>query len=260
MTQPAVGRDGISLNGSEVRRPFQPWSNEVHKLLSFLAQAGYETAPQLIRVETDQQQNHWEVLTLVEGETYDFPLTGPIASTTALKSCAQLLKRYHTLSAAYLKQLRQRPGWQQIEWMLPSRQPIEVLCHGDFSPYNVALNKETVTGVFDFDTVHPGPALWDVAYTVYCFAPFKTDEHDQLFTLDHQIQRAKLFCDSYGLDNQQRTQLVQVMQDRVQALVDFMQSSQGGEYGTSSQFGTYKNDIKYMHSNRDTIIQGLTAP
>ncbi|UGA53370.1 phosphotransferase [Vibrio sp. VB16] len=73
--------------------------------------------------------------------------------------------------------------------MLEPREPFEFICHGDFTPYNVALSENTVVGVFDFDTAHPAPRIWDLAYSIYCWSPFKTDSVDKLGTIAEQVFR-----------------------------------------------------------------------
>jgi aminoglycoside phosphotransferase (APT) family kinase protein len=253
----AEGRASISVNVNEVRRPYNSWSLEVHQLLDHIATNRFESAPRCLRVETDPNGNKWEIMTVVPGDTYDFPLQGPIATVSALESAARLLRQYHTASQSYLEKLQQREDWTTIAWMLPSRQPVELICHGDFSPYNLALNNDVVTGVFDFDTAHPGPAIWDVAFTVYCFAPFKTDKNDQLGDLRRQIERAKRFCDAYGLNADNRERLAETMIARVQALIDFMQSSQGDDYGNAAHLESYQNDVRYLVQNQDAITFGL---
>lgn len=60
--------------------------------------------------------------------------------------------------------------------MLSAVNPIEVMCHGDFAPYNVVLNGSDAVGIIDFDTLHPGSRLSDVAYAVYRWAPLKIPE------------------------------------------------------------------------------------
>ena len=48
-------------------------------------------------------------------------------------------------------------------WQLSGRYPIEVICHGDYAPYNVVLNGKQAVGIVDFDTAHPG-----TSYMGYC--------------------------------------------------------------------------------------------
>jgi aminoglycoside phosphotransferase (APT) family kinase protein len=256
-TMSATGRKSIAVTHSEVRRPYNDWSLEVHNLLDFIASNGFSSAPQCLRVEDDAQGNKWEIMSVVAGDTFDFPLQGAIATTSALESAATLLKQFHLASRRYLDTLQQRKDWASIQWMLPARQPVELICHGDFSPYNLALSANIVTGVFDFDTAHPGPAIWDVAYAVYCFAPFKTDKNDQMGDLSQQIQRARCFCDAYDLSHQDRNLLVVTMIERVQSLIDFMQSDRGSEYGTAEHLQAYINDVGYLHQHREVITSGL---
>lgn len=149
--------------------------------------------------------------------------------------------------------------------MHPGREPIEVICHGDYAPYNVVLQGNQTVGIFDFDTAHPAPRIWDTAYAVYCWAPFKTHEYDALGDLNSQSVRAKQFCDAYGLCNVDREVLVMTMIDRVQALVDHMHSeaSNGNEaFIENIRDGhhlAYLADIEYLRKNTDQITQSLLS-
>jgi Ser/Thr protein kinase RdoA (MazF antagonist) len=147
--------------------------------------------------------------------------------------------------------------------MLPSREPQEVICHGDFTPYNVALEGNEVVGVFDFDTAHPAPRVWDLAYSIYCWAPFKTDPIDTLGSLSEQIKRAKIFCDSYRASVAMREDLVEMMATRLQSLVDYMcqQASAGDKQFTNNledgHHLSYLKDIHYLQQNKVAIITGI---
>ncbi|PRY43633.1 phosphotransferase family enzyme [Umezawaea tangerina] len=79
-------------------------------------------------------------------------------------------------------------------WQFPAREPAEVVCHGDLAPYNVVFADGLPVGVIDFDTAHPAPRWWDVAYAVYCLAPFSP----AFGTPEEQWRRARLFCAEYG--------------------------------------------------------------
>ena len=37
--------------------------------------------------------------------------------------------------------------------MLPKQLPVEVMCHGDFAPYNITFVDGCVHGIIDFDTL-----------------------------------------------------------------------------------------------------------
>lgn len=118
-------------------------------------------------------------------------------------------------------------------------------------------------GVFDFDTAHPAPRVWDLAYSIYCWAPFKTDNVDRLGTLEDQVSRARLFCDSYGASYLEREQLVDIMIKRLEALIRFMckeASSNNEQFSENIEQGhlqAYRNDIAYIRANKQKIKDAL---
>lgn len=256
MIQMQSGREGQILRGEDrVFRPSGPWSPAVHQLLKHLEQAGFDGAPKVFGVNQQGQ----EELSFVDGETYNYPLKGAIASREALESAARLLRSYHDATVSFLSQ----QASQQLQWMLPSRQPQQVICHGDFAPYNVALNGNQVVGVFDFDTAHPAPRIWDIAYAIYCWAPFKTNPDDALGDLTSQTERAKWFCDAYGLEEPSRATLIEMMIERIQTLVDFMraQAAQGNSAFIANlkddHDQAYLADIAYLKQHQSEITQKL---
>ncbi len=131
---------GIYRQGETVVRPIQEWSATVHRLLRYLHQQGFHACPEVIGMDTGS-----EVLSFVEGDTYNYPLEGAIASEEALISAARLLRQLHDVSQGFLNNV----NLAETVWMLPAREPAEVICHGDFTPYNVALNGNEVVGAFD---------------------------------------------------------------------------------------------------------------
>lgn len=136
---------------------------------------------------------------------------------------------------------------------------MEVICHGDYAPYNVALIGSETVGIIDFDTAHPAPRVWDITYAVYCWAPFKTHEYDAMGDLGTQSIRAKQFCDAYGLLEVDRLVLVKAMTERVQALVEHMYNevSNGNqafiENIKDGHHLAYLADIQYLNDNEQYI-------
>ncbi|KLV03759.1 phosphotransferase [Photobacterium aquae] len=247
-------KSNIHKKGSVVYRPLNTWSKSVHRFLHHLEQEGITESPRFIGIEGNQEK-----LSLVEGLTFDYPLIGNIATSEALITAAKLLRRIHDASVSFLHQ----KNTTSLNWMLEPREPYEVICHGDFAPYNIALIGNNVVGVFDFDAAHPAPRLWDIAYALYCWAPFKTDNVDRLGTFTEQTQRAKLFCDSYGLTSEQKSQLPEFMFLRIQALVNFMkkEAMKGNrQFADNIEQGhhlAYLSDIEYIKSNAEEIRHGL---
>ncbi|MGF1719600.1 aminoglycoside phosphotransferase family protein [Vibrio kyushuensis] len=255
MEQLKGGRENSVFRDSEtVIRPFNPWTTTIHRLLEHFHSQGLTECPTVIKVTSES-----EVLSYVEGDTYNYPLMGPIASTTALQTAAQLLKKLHDASLSFVDQ----NNIDDLPWMLPIKSPVEVICHGDFTPYNVALSCDEVTGVFDFDTAHPAPRVWDVAFSIYCWAPFKTDSVDSLGTFDDQLIRAKLFCDCYGLEMSDREKVVDVMIERIQSLVNYMaeQANNGDVHFQKNILDghhlAYRNDIEFLKQYKPKITRYL---
>ena len=254
----AGGREGLIFrSGEKVFRPCGGWSEAVHQLLTHLERVGFNSAPKSFGF--DEQGR--EVLSYVDGEVYNYPLTGHVASDGALISAAKLLRDYHDATAAFIAS----PSFADLQWMLPSRAPQQVICHGDYAPYNVALVGCEVVGMFDFDTAHPAPRIWDLAYAVYCWAPFKTHAADALGNLTEQSKRARLFCDGYGLSVADRHGLVASMIERIQTLVDFMQgeASKGNQaFIENLEQGhhlAYLADIAYLQTNHAVITRALLS-
>ncbi|AJQ92976.1 aminoglycoside phosphotransferase family protein [Gynuella sunshinyii] len=242
------------LGMDRVQRPSNDWSATVHLLLTHIRRQGFHKCPEPLILNDE-----FEILTLVPGDTCNYPLTGAVATVTALTSAARLLRELHDCSKDFLATHKTH----RLRWMLPEQYPAEVICHGDFAPYNVTLSGDEVVGVFDFDAAHPGPVLWDIAYAVYCWAPFKTDPVDALGSLDQQIERAGLFCRTYGLSPLAYPQLVMTIIKRLEALVAFMvsQAEQGDpQFQDNLDCGHhlgYLNDIDYLRNHESQIVTML---
>ena len=62
-------------------------------------------------------------------------------------------------------------------WQWPGHEPVEVICHNDFCPYNLLFEGTELTGVIDFDLASPGPRAWDLGQTAYRFVPLTDPEN-----------------------------------------------------------------------------------
>ncbi|POT23938.1 phosphotransferase [Citrobacter freundii] len=247
-------KTAIYRDGEVVYRPLQSWSPTIHELLKHLERSGIYECPRFIGIKESK-----EVLSFIPGDTYNYPLTGAITSTEAIITAGKLLRKIHDSTVSLLFQI----DVSKLQWMLEPRPPFEVICHGDFTPYNVTLSKNSVVGVFDFDTAHPAPRVWDLAYSVYCWAPFKTDKIDKLGTITEQIERAKIFCDAYGATVSTRRKLAETMVLRLIALIAFMRkeaqngSSSFAENIKQGHLQSYLNDIEYISANTQKIQDEL---
>lgn len=180
----------IERINNEIHRPSGPWTKQVHNFLNFLYEQGFNQAPRPLGFD-DQGR---EIVSVVTGETMNYPLSDNAKSIIALESSAQLLRRLHDTSEKFLN-IIEKPNHG---WMFASKDPVEVICHNDFAHYNICFDGKQAIGIIDFDTACPGPRTWDIAYALYRFAPFTCPSNtDGWGSLYDQITRARLFCETY---------------------------------------------------------------
>lgn len=249
------GRNNIARLDNAVHRPTGFWSKSVHELLNHLKEEGFDSAPEPLGFDEDGN----EIVTFLSGDVSNYPLTKAASSSEALTTAAELLRAYHDATVSFIKK-----GIDQHSWLLPKREPTEVICHGDYAPYNVVLHGNRAVAIIDFDTAHPAPRVWDIAYALYRWAPLKNPNNpDTLGCIETQTQRARHFCDAYRLPDAERIGLVDVVIERLQTLVDFMrtEAKNGNEaFQANLDDGhhlAYLDDIDYLNKNRLFIETGL---
>ncbi|MCC5575872.1 aminoglycoside phosphotransferase family protein [Microtetraspora sp. AC03309] len=198
--------------GTTVRRPAGPWTRGVHALLRHLAEAGFDGAPRAHGLDESGR----EVLDFVPGEVAHYPLPDHVWTDVTLEAVARLLRAYHDATTSF------RPSEHQ-DWYFPAREPAEVICHGDVAPYNCVFRHGRPVAFIDFDTAHPGPRLGDVAYAAYRFAPLTAvGDGEPVRPVEEQARRLRLFCDAYGLGDDDRAALPEIARERLHALVAHM--------------------------------------
>lgn len=135
--------------GQTVRRPAKPWSPAIRELIRQLRTAGVAAVPAWHGI--DEQGR--DVFDFIPGDVGHYPLPAHVRSDRALVTAARLLRQLHDASVSLLDG-RARP------WQFPPMEPVEVICHGDFAPYNCIFRNGEAVGVFDFDAARPGPRRW----------------------------------------------------------------------------------------------------
>lgn len=250
------GVNVVTRIGHTVRRPAHPWTTTVHALLGHLAAEGFGGAP---AVHGFDEQGR-EVLGFVPGVVGHYPLTEEVRSESALLSAAGLLRRFHDASVGCLGKL---PG----RWQLPPLEPVEVICHSDFAPYNCVFRDGQAVAIIDFDLARPGPRAWDLAYALYRFAPLtRQDDDNDVGGIGTQAARARQFLDAYGATREQREQAVHALIPRLDALVKFMRdSADGGDENfarhiAEGHLDLYLADIAYIAAHRPRLDQTVIGP
>jgi len=255
MTDEVLSGGGVTpvvRRGDAVHRTRGPHSDRVAALLVHLRERGFRAAPRYLGLDEVGR----EVLAYLPGEVGRYPLPQRLRDERAVISAARLLREYHDHTADVA---RSWPGG----WMLPEREPVEVICHGDFGPHNCVYDDGRVVGIIDFDTAHPGPRAWDIAYALYRFAPLSRAPEGGGEPIERQAARARQFCDGYGPFD--RTGLVGLVADRLRALVAFMRTE--ADRGNAAFAGhmadghdrLYLRDIDYVEANADLLTRTLSG-
>ena len=250
------GREGkITKAENRVLRPWNVWTPHVQKFLEFMQENGFVNIPR----PYGKSESGMEQVSFVEGVVYNDCLPDVILTDDVLAEVAKVLRRYHEVGEAYTHLLT-----GEETWMLTERFPVEVMCHGDFAPYNVTFVDGHVHGIIDFDTLHPGPRLWDVAYAVYRWVPFVSpDNPDYRGNLEEQIRRLKLFADCYGLNTEEREQLPDMMWERINSLVTYMKTeADAGNEDVRKNIADghlqlYLDDMQYIKAHQERMIKAI---
>ncbi len=250
------GREGkITKEENIVIRPGNVWTTYVQTFLAYMHDNGFNHIPKPYGIN----EKGMEMVSYVDGTVYNDCLPKEILTDNVLIEVAKLLRRYHDIGEKYIHQLT-----GEEVWMLPERLPVEVMCHGDFAPYNITFVDGCVHGIIDFDTLHPGPRIWDIAYAVYRWIPFVSlTNPDYCYEINEQIRRLKLFADAYDLTNSEREQLPNMMIERISSLVSYMrnEADSGNEDVKKNiedgHLNLYLDDIQYIKDFQDKILDGI---
>lgn len=145
---------GVVRIGSTTRRPVRPSSPLMRDVLAHLQRSGFEAAPRWLGVD----EHGRDILSWIEGDTFTersklHPYIGDSAerilfADEQIAAAMRLLRRYHDTFDA------------------------EVVCHGDYGPWNLVWRDGMPVGVIDFDDLHVDDASNDVAYALRMFVSY----------------------------------------------------------------------------------------
>lgn len=244
------GVNTVRRVGATVHRPATGATPTIHRFLRHLRTQGFDGVPAPLGFSA----NGDEVLSFLPGDVHT-SLPPGLRTTGLLESAAVLLRRFHDAGATF-------PTGPDDQWNMPPRSSAEVICHGDVAPYNCVVRDRRVVGFFDFDTAHPAPRSWDVAYAVYRFAPLHAPSNPDGFgTPTEQGRRTAMFCDAYGLTP--GTPLSETVIARLRWLIDYMhmRAEQGSTafriHIADGHADLYEADIEYIAAHRDTLFQAF---
>ncbi len=178
--------------GDKVHRPTHWWTPAVHDLLKYLKSLDFPYSPRVFENDSDGR----EVLSYVEGESGAAGWER-IVSDEGLRKFAKLLRSYHDAIAEY------KPH-ENLEWSTGAvyLKPGEIVCHGDFGPWNIVWRGSDPVGIIDWDLVHPAVPEEDILYGLEYSAPFRDDETTIKWhhfpKVPNRQHRISVFFEAYG--------------------------------------------------------------
>ena len=212
----------VTRIGDTVRRPWRPTSAATRALLGHLEHVGFEGAPR--HLGTDDRGR--EVLSYIPGTAVIPPYPEWALTDEALVSVAELMRRYHEAAASF------DPTPHAWPRALPARFRGGLVTHNDPNLDNVIFSGGRAVALIDFDLAGPGTVEWDVACAVRLWAPLR-DERDAPEELrDRAFERLRTFADAYGLDDEQRAEVVAAMVHAHDWCYDIVRTAVAGGHAT----------------------------
>ncbi|MBA8923206.1 hypothetical protein BC739_000403 [Kutzneria viridogrisea] len=206
------GVNRIVRVGATVRRPSGPWTPAIHSLLDHLHQRGFTQAPRAHGLDPDGR----EILDFIPGQAGHYPLPHYVRTDSTLLAVGTLLRNLHDATVDFTPP-------PDTAWYMPARGPAEVICHGDIAPYNCVFRDGRLFAFIDFDTAHPGPRVWDLAYAAYRFVPLTGPDNDDFhLPIAEQARRLRLLADAYRLCEAGRDVIADTARTRLDHLVCHM--------------------------------------
>ncbi|MEV1203622.1 phosphotransferase enzyme family protein [Microbispora rosea] len=241
--------------GGTVRRPARRWTPAVHALLDHLAEVGFGGAPRAYGCDGEGR----EVLDFVPGEVPDYPLPAYVMTDEALAGAGVLLRGYHDATVGFAPP-------EAAEWYFPPRAPAEVVCHGDVAPYNCVFREGRPVAFIDFDTAHPGPRVWDVAYAAYRFVPLHDPGRDESAPgVEEQARRLRVFAGAYRLGVEDGQALTRTARARLEHLVAHMRAEAAAGHAAFAAHVAEGHDLLYLTDSahiarHEAVLLAALAP
>ena len=168
--------DGVVRVGDTVRRPPRYATQVMREVLAHLERVGFDAAPRWLGF--DEQGR--DVLNWIDGETFTerrqmHPYIGDPPERIAFSDeqvaeVMRLLRRYHDTFG------------------------FDVICHGDFGPWNIVWRDGMPFAMIDFDNAYAGDAADDVGYALRMFVSygFARSAPEEL------VRRTRVALEAYG--------------------------------------------------------------
>lgn len=240
---PGGNMGGALRTGDSVRRVAGPWTPTVQRFLGHLRRQGLRWVPEPLGRDEEGR----DCISYLPGAVPQYPLPDWVWHDEVLTTAARLMSELHRASAGF--------DTRGVVWRMPAHEPVEVICHNDFAPYNMVFTGRRLTGVIDWDTASPGPRVWDVAHVAYRLVPFTDPANpDGLSSsLVERARRLRLLSEAYGPDVPPAN-IVTVAVTRLQELAAFTELRVKEGHGhLDSHVHLYRRDARWAAAHADRL-------
>jgi len=169
-----------------------------------------------------------------------------------LTRVGRLVRDLHDACASFTP-----PADAQWNLLIPADRE-DLIVHHDLAPWNLVAGEQMV--FIDWDNAGPGSRLWDLAYAIHGFIPLSA--HSEWQRAD-AAPRLRAITDGYGLDEQQRRDLVPLLAARTRSMHDFLrdQAALGTEpWATHWRTGhgdAWRADAEYTEQRTELWLNAL---
>jgi hypothetical protein len=169
--------------------------------------SGFEGAPLPIGIDDDGRER----LEFIEGDVPLVPYPAWSQSDNVLASIARLLRRLHDAGHTF--------DAQGLHWSESLRDPAggTLVCHNDVELSNVVFRDGVAVGLLDFEFAAPGRPVYDLAQFSRLCVPIDDDvDRARLGWQRADLPtRLRLVADAYGLDRNDRPELIAAVDDAI---------------------------------------------
>lgn len=229
---------GVVRIGDTVRRPTKASSLFSARLLTHLANVGFDGAPRFI----GRDKHDRDVLSFIPGWV---PVRFQRFENEQVWAAGKLLQRFHAATA----------NSELVE-------PGQVVCHHDPGPNNVVFQEGRPCAFIDFDLAAPGDPLDDIGYMAWTWCVSSRPDRSPAAS---QAEQVRLLAEAYGLTPSDRSRLVDAMLNRQELNIQFWKTYSTGKTGMLStpkeqideRIHWTEQEMAYTRASRATFERAL---